>query len=434
MGAGSWVISVPEIPAPGGGGRRAGPWPPGRGGPAAGRDAPGGSPPRPGEGLRRAGGVPRDTGNGRPGPARAGTPRDLVAVMTGFARTLRAAGVPADHERTQSLLRALSHLDATRAHDVYWAGRLTLCASADDLPRYDRVFRAYFGGRRASRGRPAGLVVLRHTASLSGAPGVDGDERPARVASASAAETLRTRDVAAMTEAELAEVRRLLALMRAGRERRRSRRLGPSRRGRLDGGATIRETLRRGGETARLRYRAHRTRPRRVVLLVDVSGSMSPYADTLLRLGHALLRAEPRATEVFSVGTRLTRLTAELRHRDPCAAMDAVSAAIPDWSGGTRLGEELRRFLALNDARGATVVIASDGWERGDVSLLGAQMARLSRMAHRVIWANPHKGREGYRPLTAGIRAALPYVDDFVAGHSLAAFEELARLLGGTHA
>ncbi|GHH62432.1 VWA domain-containing protein [Streptosporangium violaceochromogenes] len=373
-----------------------------------------------------------EPGNGRPGPARAGTPRDLVAVMTGFARTLRAAGVPADHERTQSLLRALSHLDATRPRDVYWAGRLTLCASADDLPRYDRVFRAYFGGRRAGRGRRAGLVVIRHTAVPSGGDG--GDERPARVASASAAEVLRNRDVAAMTEAELTEARRLLALMRAGRERRRSRRFGPSRRGRLDGGATVRETLRRGGETARLRYRAHRARPRRVVLLVDVSGSMSPYADTLLRLGHALLRAEPRATEVFSAGTRLTRLTAELRHRDPSTAMDAASAAIPDWSGGTRLGEELRRFLALNDARGATVVIASDGWERGDVSLLAAQMARLSRMAHRVIWANPHKGREGYRPLTAGIRAALPYIDDFVAGHSLAAFEELARLLGGAHA
>nr|BFE88877.1 hypothetical protein GCM10020093_114780 [Planobispora longispora] len=144
-----------------------------------------------------------------------------------------------------------------------------------------------------------------------------------------------------------------------------------------------------------------------------------------------MVRSEPRATEVFSAGTRLTRLTAELRHRDPQAAMTAVSRAIPDWSGGTRLGEEIRRLLALGDARGATVVIASDGWERGDVSLLGAEMARLSRTAHRVIWVNPHKGHEGYQPLTGGMRAALPYVDDFVAGHSLAAFEELAGLLAG---
>ncbi|MFF0246789.1 vWA domain-containing protein [Streptosporangium sandarakinum] len=381
----------------------------------------------------------RDPGDRDPGDRDPGdrdlVGRDLVAVMTGFAWTLRAAGVPADHARTQGLLRALSHLDAARPGDVYWAGRLTLCASAEDLPRYDRVFAAYFGGLRAGPARSATVTVTRHVATLAGESG-DGGEREsaARPAGASELEVLRNRDVARLTAAELAEVHRLLALLRAGRERRRSRRSRPSRRGRLDPAATIRETLRRGGETARLRRRVHRTRPRRVVLMIDVSGSMTPYADTLLRFGHALVATEPGATEVFSAGTRLTRVTAELRRRDPAAAMDAVSRAVPDWSGGTRLGEELRRLLALNDARGATVVIASDGWERGDVSLLGAQMARLSRMAHRVIWVNPHRGREGYRPLTAGMRAALPYVDDFVAGHSLAAFEELAALLGGAHA
>ncbi|WP_242676340.1 vWA domain-containing protein [Streptosporangium minutum] len=404
---------------------------------AEGRDRPGGGPDRRAEGRDRQGDGPdrrRDGPDRREGgPPGPGTAGDLVAVMTGFARTLRAAGVPADHERTQGLLRALSHLDAAEPRDVYWAGRFTLCASADDLPRYDRVFHAYFGGLRAGRARPAAITVTRHTATMSGAPG-GGEDGPAPVASASAAEVLRNRDVAKMTGAELAEVRRLLAVFRAEREQRRSRRWRPSHRGRLDSRATIRETLRRGGEAARLRYRAHRTRPRRVVLLVDVSGSMTPYADTLLRLAHALVRREPRATEVFSAGTRLTRLTAELRHRDPATAMDAVSRAIPDWSGGTRLGEELKRFLSLNDARGAVVVIASDGWERGDVSLLGAEMARLSRMAHRVIWVNPHKGKRGYQPLTAGMRAALPHIDDFVAGHSLAAFEELAGLLGGAHA
>ncbi|MBB2912840.1 hypothetical protein FHS43_004135 [Streptosporangium becharense] len=390
--------------------------------------APGGESRReraPGEASRRARAPDRVPSGAGPG--------DLVAVMTGFARTLRAAGVPADHERTQSMLRALAHLDASRPGDVYWAGRFTLCASADDLPRYDRVFRAYFGGLRAGRTTPPAITVTRHTTVLSGAPG-GGDEAPALAATASAVEVLRTRDVAAMTAPELAEAHRLLALMRVGRRQRRSRRFRAARRGRLDGRATIRETLRRGGETAGLRYRAHRTRPRRVVLLVDVSGSMSPYADTLLRLAHALVRSEPRATEVFSAGTRLTRITAELRHRDPSTAMSAVFRAIPDWSGGTRLGEELRRFLARGDAGGAIVVIASDGWERGDASLLGAQMARLSRTAHRVIWVNPHKGQQGYQPLTAGMRAALPYVDDFVAGHSLAAFEELAGLLGGGNA
>ncbi|WP_248965523.1 vWA domain-containing protein [Sphaerisporangium perillae] len=357
---------------------------------------------------------------------------ELIATMTGFARTLRAAGVAADHERTQAFLRAARHLDAADPGAVYWAGRLTLCAGPDDLPRYDRCFAAYFGGERAraARTRPPVVTVTRHTVSLDGAGPREDAGQEALPATASSTEVLRRRDIARLTAAELAEIHRLLAILRARREQRRSRRFAPAHRGRLDPRRTMRETLRRGGETARLRHRAHRVRPRRVVLLVDVSGSMAPYADTLLRFAHVLVRCEPRATQVFSVGTRLTRITAELRHRDPGRAMREVSAAIPDWSGGTRLGEELKEFLDQGaGARGAVVVIASDGWERGDPSLLGQQMARLSRLARRVIWVNPHKGQEGYRPLTGGMRAALPHVGAFVAGHSLAAFEELAERL-----
>ncbi|GAA3802998.1 VWA domain-containing protein [Sphaerisporangium flaviroseum] len=358
--------------------------------------------------------------------------RDLTATMTGFARTLRAAGVAADHERTQNLLRAAGHLDVTDRDAVYWAGRLTLCSGPDDLPRYDRCFAAYFGGERPRAGRtaPPVVTVTRHTVSLDAAGPREAGDDEALPATASRTEVLRQRDVARMTPAELAEVQRLLSILRMRRESRRSRRFAPAHRGRLDARRTIRETLRRGGETSRLRRRRHRVRPRRVVLLVDVSGSMAPYADTLLRFAHVLVRCEPRATEVFSVGTRLTRVTAELRHRDAGTAMREVSAAIPDWSGGTRLGEELKEFIDRGSgARGAIVVIASDGWERGDPSLLGRQMARLSRLAHRVIWVNPHKGQEGYQPLTGGMRAALPYVGAFVAGHSLAAFEELAERL-----
>jgi uncharacterized protein len=162
---------------------------------------------------------------------------------------------------------------------------------------------------------------------------------------------------------------------------------------------------------------------------VDVSGSMAPYAETLLRFAHALVRSEPRATRVYSVGTRLTELTAGLRHRDPGTALNEVSKSIPDWSGGTRLGEEFREYLLRRSARGAIAVIASDGWERGDPALLGTQLARLARQAYRVIWVNPHKGYEGYQPLTGGMRAALPYLDDLVAGHSLAAYEELSERL-----
>jgi uncharacterized protein with von Willebrand factor type A (vWA) domain len=173
-------------------------------------------------------------------------------------------------------------------------------------------------------------------------------------------------------------------------------------------------------------------RPRRLVLVVDVSGSMQPYADPFLRFAHAAARRRP-GTEVFTVGTRLTRVTREIRDRDPSAALLAVAGAVPDWSGGTRLGELMQAFLdrwgQRGVARGAVVVIASDGWERGDAGLLGTQMARLHRLAHRVVWANPHRGLPGYVPMTAGMLAALPHVDDFVDGHSVAALERLARVM-----
>lgn len=361
--------------------------------------------------------------------------RDVVETLTGFARTLRAAGVGADSERVQAMIGAVGHLDVLDPRDVYWAGRLTLCADPADLQRYDRCFAAYFSGATASARRrtPPPVTVVRHSAT----PGaVAGEDEPGdvSVATASEIEVLRLRDVALLSAAERAEVHRLLALMADVSAQRRSRRFTARHRGRLDAHRTVRSILRRGGEISGLHYRAHRTRPRRVVLVVDVSGSMSPYADVLLRFAHAAVRSAPRTTEVFSAGTRLTRVTRELRHREPDAAMTAVSAAIPDWSGGTRLGEELKEFLdrfgQRGMARGAIVVIASDGWERGDAGLLGGQMARLHRLAHKVVWSNPHKAQPGYEPLTGGMLAALPYVDEFVAGHSLAALEELAGVIG----
>lgn len=366
---------------------------------------------------------------------RGGAGRDVVETLAGFARTLRAAGVAADPERFQAMIGALAHLDVRSSADVYWAGRLTLCADPADLPRYDRCFAAYFSGESASMRRkppPPVVVVRRHAV----ADGTGDAERPGdtTLATASEVEVLRRRDVARLSVAERAEVHRLLALLDDVSAQRRSRRYTPRHRGRLDPQRTVRSILRRGGEISRLHRRTHRTRPRRVVLIVDVSGSMSPYADVLLRFAHAAVRSAPRSTEVFSAGTRLTRLTRELRRREPDSAMAAVSGAIPDWSGGTRLGEELKEFLdrfgQRGLARGAIVVIASDGWERGDATLLGEQMARLHRLAHRVVWSNPHKAQPGYEPLTAGMVAALPHVDDFVAGHSLAALEELAEVIG----
>jgi uncharacterized protein with von Willebrand factor type A (vWA) domain len=174
-------------------------------------------------------------------------------------------------------------------------------------------------------------------------------------------------------------------------------------------------------------------KPRRLVLLLDVSGSMSPYADVLLRFAHAAVRVAPTTTEAFTVGTRLTRITRQLRLRDPEQALAAAGTAVPDWSGGTRLGESLRAFLDLwgqrGTARRAVVVVASDGWERGDAGLLGEQMGRLARLAHRVVWVNPHRGKDGFAPATAGMAAALPHLDDLLAGHTLDALHTLADVI-----
>lgn len=173
-------------------------------------------------------------------------------------------------------------------------------------------------------------------------------------------------------------------------------------------------------------------KPRRLVLLVDVSGSMAPYADGLLRFAHAACRRRA-TTEVFTVGTRLTRVSRELRHPDPDHALHDASAAVPDWSGGTRLGDQIKAFLdrwgQRGTARGAVVVVASDGWERGDVSVLAEQAVRLRRLAHRLVWVSPHAGKDGFTPETAGLRAVLPAVDLLVAGHSVDTLDRLAALL-----
>lgn len=367
---------------------------------------------------------------------------DATASAVGFARTLRAAGVPVTTDRIQQLVRALAALDPSRRQDVYWAGRLTLCGGPDDLVQYNRAFDAYFSGQAPhQRLRPATAPRVAQ-APLSihaplGDPGQpQGDDTlPGMRASASPMETLRTRDLASLSPADRDLTNRVIAAFTLKGEERRTRRFRPAHRGAIDRARTVRELLDAGGETAHLRWKRHRHKPRRVVLLVDVSGSMSPYADALLRFAHvAALRTRVR-TEVFTVGTRLTRVTREMSHRDPDTALAGVFGAIPDWSGGTRLGALLKQFLdrwgQRGMARGAVAVLLSDGWERGDAHLLGEQMARLHRLAHRIVWSNPRKGHTGYAPLAAGMAAALPYIDDFVEGHSLGALERLAKVVAG---
>ncbi|MBV9822946.1 MAG: VWA domain-containing protein [Actinobacteria bacterium] len=373
-------------------------------------------------------------------PTTARPSRDVVDVVLGFARTLRHAGVPAGPDRVQAMLAALGHLDVLDPSQVYWAGRLTLCADPEDLDRYDAAFALYFGNRRPAPGRAADQPppLLRPAAfepDTGGAGEEEDTEAPGFAVHASRHEVLRHKDVTTLTAAERAQLQRLFALLAPRASGRRSLRHRTARRGRVDLERTVRRMLAHGGEPAELARRRRRTKPRRLVLLVDVSGSMAPYADWLLRFGHAAVRSAPLGTEVFTLGTRLTRVTRELRLRDPDRALAAAGRAVPDWRGGTRLGDTLKAFTdrwgQRGVARGAVLVVCSDGWERGDPAELGSQLARLARLAHAVVWVNPHKGKDGFAPVTGGMVAALPHIDSLVAGHSFAALAELVEVIAG---
>jgi uncharacterized protein with von Willebrand factor type A (vWA) domain len=366
---------------------------------------------------------------------------DPVSGLVGFTAALRHAGLPITTDRVSAFLTALDELDVTSRVQTYWAGRLTLCADPDDIRRYDAAFEAWFTSSRDRGGMsvtdqrrppPSQLAALtRGDEPERDDTDDDGADAPELRIAASATEVLRHRDLAELTHAEREHLRALLALLRAEPPLRASRRRRPAGRGFPDPGRTLRSALRNHGEIRKLLRRAASRRPRRIVLLVDVSGSMAPYADTLMRFAHVVVRRMPASVEVFTIGTRLTRITRELRHRDPERALSAAGRAIPDWSGGTRLGDALRAFLDRWGQRGvarrAVVVVFSDGWERGEPTLLAEQLARLRRLAHRIIWVNPHAGKAGYAPVQGGIVAALPHLDELLAGHSLATLERLLK-------
>lgn len=356
-------------------------------------------------------------------------------ILLGFSRALRAAGLAVTHDRANGFLEAVSLVGLDDQRATYWAGRATLCAGPDDLERYDQVFEAWFNSRDGlPRSKQSDATQPVHsTLPLEEGTGeaaeADGDVVRA---AASAVEILRHRDVATMTSAEKRRLDAMLATLRPRLPVRRTARHVAWHRGDVDASRTLRRSLQRMGEPAEIAWRRRGVKPRRVVLLVDVSGSMSAYADALLRLSHRVATGS-RSVEVFTVGTRLTRITRAMRLRDAERAIVAAGETVPDWSGGTRLGETLKMFLdrwgARGMARGAVVVVFSDGWERGDPTQLGEQMARLQRIAHRVVWVNPHRGKAGYEPVQQGVLAVLPHVDDFLAGHSLATFSELIEVV-----
>ena len=365
---------------------------------------------------------------------------DAVAThVVTFGRVLREAGLEVGPGRLVDALTGLDRVDLTRQDDVYWTLRQTLVARHEDLEAFDLAFRAWF--LRA----PTAPVFRRETEVQSlrllrrGTESKQGDDAGAggelTTLGYSADELLRQRDFAELTRDEFDAVARLVSQIVAGRPRRRSRRLRPHHRGRdLDMRRLVRASLGTGGDAIERAYRSRLHVPRKLVVICDVSGSMEAYSRALVLFLHALSRTGS-GVEAFAFGTRLTRLTPDLEGRDPDSALQAAATRVADWSGGTRIGASLKSF---NDewgrralTRGAIVVIASDGWEREEASVVGREMARLARQAYAVIWVNPLKGHPDYQPLAGGMRAALPYVDRFLSGHNLASLEELADVLTG---
>ena len=365
-------------------------------------------------------------------------------VAVGFCRVLRRAGVRLPPSATINFVEALGLVGAETRSAVYWAGRSTLIHRPEDIPLYDRVFSVYWerkiGETMSFEGAPQETVLALDLGDDDEPPGSDGadddDDNEIQPVRFSRTEILTDKDFAECTDEELEELTRLMSRLAFTTHHRRSRRLvaAKGRGDRPDLRRTVQSALRHQGEPIRRAYQRKATRPRRLVLILDVSGSMETYARALIRFAHAAVVARGRV-EAFALGTRLTRLTRHLTSRDPDIAMQAAMPEVKDWAGGTRLGEGIREF---NDqwgirgmARGSIVVILSDGWDRGDPELLGAEMERLHRVTRELVWVNPLKATPGYAPLAAGMAAALPHVDRFVEGHSYSSLEQLAIILAG---
>ena len=360
---------------------------------------------------------------------------------------LRAHGVKVGTGQVVSYMRAVGDLDPVDLDDLYWAGRVTLVNRRSDLPLYNAAFDSFFIG--SEEDSPAPVMPLAAADPDGSDPAsvsfgtehrememleLGDEELPASGGPrASSAEVLRTKHFDRWTDEEFAQLHRLLPRLRPPRKR--SRRTRPSPRGpHIDLRRSVRHSLHHGGDLVHLRRRLRLQRPRPIVLIVDVSGSMAGFSRALVQFSYGMSRAS-RRVEVFCFGTRLTRLSNAMRVRDPNAALDEATELVVDWDGGTRIGESLAAYVArwgkYRFNRGAVVIVCSDGLERGDPERLAWAMGRLSRQARRLVWVNPLAGDPKFQPLARGLVAALPFVDDLVARHNIEGLEDLARLLVG---
>ncbi|MEY4158936.1 MAG: hypothetical protein RL743_1431 [Actinomycetota bacterium] len=367
-------------------------------------------------------------------------PSEAEAMAVAFARVLRGVGIVAPVDSVVAFVDSLHRLGIGDRKNVYWAGRTTLVRRPEEFDAFDRAFAVFWDSRAANAAETVTETIRIALATDDGEEATDNGSTTQNEADItltlrwSAMEALREKDFAEYSDDELHLARELMSRLRLAGPRRRSLRLRAASGTHTvpDLRRTVRASLRSGGEPVRRHWRRPDDKLRRLVLLLDISGSMEPYSRAFLRFVHAAVAGRQRV-EAFTFGTRLTRLTKELSTRNPDEAITRASRNVADWSGGTRLGDCLRAF---NDewgvrglARGSIVVILSDGWDRGNPELLGAEMQRLHRAAFRTIWVNPLKVTKGYAPLAKGMAAALPHVDDFVEGHSIDALDRLCRAI-----
>ena len=368
------------------------------------------------------------------------SPAHKMAVA--FARILRGADVDVPLDSVIVFVSALNQIGLENRDDVYWAAYSTLIRRHEDTQIFDRAFAVFWDQLIAvdttSYEQQTESVTLlidseEENSDDSSTETLNEDENTIALRFSNI-ETLREKDFAAYTDTELREAEQFMSSLKLAGPPKRSLRLQKTNRkgARQDIRRTMRAVLQNDGEPIERYWREPSTKLRRLVVLLDISGSMEPYARALLRFMHAAVVGRQRV-EAFTLGTRLTRITRELTSRDPDRALAQTSAQVADWSGGTRLGECLQNF---NDnwgvgslARGSIFVILSDGWDRGEPKVLAEQMLRLQRVAYRVIWVNPLKVSPGYAPLARGMAAAMPYIDDFVEGHSLEALRELTEVI-----
>jgi uncharacterized protein with von Willebrand factor type A (vWA) domain len=370
-------------------------------------------------------------------PDRAG----LVGLLVSFTRELRAAGLAVGSGDAVTFCAAMTLLDPADLADLYWAGRSTLVTRRESIDVYDTVFRRFFLGGDDPLGELLTLKArLTDSEAVLNIPATDpageesGEEEAVLGWMASDVEALKRKSFAACSQEELAALRRIMARIRLRPPRRRTRRSVSARSGRSpDLRRTLRESLRMHGEPGELYWRARRHRPRPVIFILDISGSMADYSRNLLQFAYSAHRAAAKV-EVFCFGTRLTRITRALDHRNPDAALQRAAREVFDWEGGTRIGESIDAFVRdwgrRGLCRGGIVVICSDGLDRGDPDLLAAAMQRLRRLCWRIVWMNPHKGDDrDFRPSTLGMMVAAPHIDLLLSGHDLRSLEEFAALL-----